>query len=196
MIQGVDVTEARRVLGVGTQASWDDVRAAYRRLIRATHPDVVGRTGAASAASVNAAYTTLVRLRRAGGTWPPAAPAGPPPPPPPPPRRSPPPTSPGVPAEVLDGDTIRLDCPPDEALARLLEAAHTLGEVTYLDRANGIFEAVVPIIGEGACSLVVSLQGRVQGTDAFCTLEAIERVAQPPVRHVTLALVEALRHPR
>ncbi len=54
---------------------------------------------------------------------------------------------------------------------------------------------MVPVAGEGACSLVISLQGRAAGTDAFCTLEAIQRVAQPPVRHVTEALVDALRHP-
>ena len=47
----------------------------------------------------------------------------------------------------------------------------------------------------GADPLVVSFQGRAEGTDAFCTLEAIQRVAQPPVRHVTEALVDALRHP-
>jgi hypothetical protein len=96
------------------------------------------------------------------------------------------------PAEVLEGDTIRLAMPPDEAFLRLLEAAHRIGDVTYVDRSCAIFEALVSVEGEGTCSLVVSLQGRAHGTEAFCTLEAIEHVASPPVRHVTEALVAAL----
>ena len=39
------------------------------------------------------------------------------------------------------------------------------------------------------CSLVITLQGRADGTDAFCTLEAIEHVASPPVRPVVERLV-------
>lgn len=182
MIAPMDVVEARAVLGVASSTGWDDVRAAYKRLIRAAHPDVAGPAASQHAARVNAAYTVLARARRGGTLHPPAVPPQP---------RTPPVSA--VPVEVLDGDTIHLDCPSDEAFARLIEAAHTIGEITYVDRSCAIFEAIVPIIGEGACSLVISLQGRAEGTDAFCTLEAIEHVAQPPVRHVTAALVAALR---
>ena len=93
---------------------------------------------------------------------------------------------------MLDGDTIRLFMPPDEAFMRLLDAAHRIGDVTYVDRSCAIFETLVAIEGEGVCSLVVTLQGRADSTEAFCTLEAIEHVGSPPVRHVTEALVAAL----
>ena len=65
--------------------------------------------------------------------------------------------------------------------------------VTYVDRSCSILEVLVRVEGEGTCSLVITTQGRAEGTDAFCTLEAIEHVASPPVRPVVEALVQALR---
>jgi hypothetical protein len=177
----VDAAAARHALGVGDRASWDEVRAAYRAQIQAAHPDRAGGD-TQRAAALNAAYAVLVRARRSGDLHKPAP--------------SPPPGSAAAegfePPEVLDGDTIRLAMPPDEAFARLLEAAHRIGDVTYVDRSCAIFETLVAVEGEGACSLVITLQGRAHGTEAFCTLESIERVASPPVRHVTEALVAAM----
>ncbi len=100
--------------------------------------------------------------------------------------------SPASRAEVLDGDTVHLPAPPDEAFARLVEAGHQIGDVTYVDRSCAILEVLVRVEGEGVCSLVITLQGRAHGTEAFCTLEAIEHVASPPVRPVVEALVGAL----
>jgi hypothetical protein len=179
----MDVAAARAALGVGPRPSWSEVRTAYRALIQAAHPDRAGGD-TQRAAALNAAYTTLVRAKRTGELHdaPPPAPEAPPTAP----------DNPWEPAEVLDGDTIRMSLPPDEAFLRLLDAAHRIGDVTYVDRSCAIFEALVSVEGEGTCSLVVSLQGRVHGTEAFCTLEAIEHVASPPVRHVTEALVAAM----
>ena len=77
----------------------------------------------------------------------------------------------------------------------MLEACHRIGDVTYVDRSCAILETLVRVEGEGVCSLVITFQGRADGTDAFCTLEAIEHVASPPVRHVVEHLVGALRAP-
>jgi hypothetical protein len=46
-----------------------------------------------------------------------------------------------------------------------------------------------------ACSLVVTLQGRAEGTEAFCTLESLERVARPAPEPVVRQLAAALRVP-
>jgi hypothetical protein len=179
----MDVPAAREALGLGPRPTWTEVRAAYRARIQDAHPDRAGGD-TNRAAALNAAYATLVRAKRTGDLHeaPPRAPAAAPIVV----------DEPWEPAEVLDGDTIRLPLPPDEAFLRLLEAAHRIGDVTYVDRSCAIFETLVAVEGEGACSLVVSLQGRADGTEAFCTLEAIEHVASPPVRHVTEALVAAL----
>jgi hypothetical protein len=176
----LDVPAARAALGLGPQPTWDEVRVAYRARIRRAHPDRAGGN-AEQAAALNGAYATLLQARRDGtlaqvaaAHEPAEAPAS------------------AAPSEVLDGDTVHLHLPPDEAFVRLLDAADQIGDVTYVDRSCAIFEALVAVEGEGACSLVVTIQGRANGTDAFCTLEAIEHVASPPVRHVVEALVAAL----
>jgi hypothetical protein len=175
----VDVAAARDALGLGPRPTWTEVRAAYRARIQTAHPDRAGGD-TERAAALNTAYATLVRAKRTGDLHeaPPAA--------------TPEPEPDWTPPEVLDGDTIRLFMPPDEAFMRLLDAAHRIGDVTYVDRSCAIFETLVTIEGEGVCSLVVTLQRRADSTEAFCTLEAIEHVASPPVRHVTEALVAAL----
>jgi hypothetical protein len=165
---------------------------AYRAQIAASHPDRAGGD-ATRAALVTEAYATLERAHRDGRL----AERAPAPVPTPRPAPGAPPPSPPLdePPEVLEGDTVHLAMPPDEAFARLVEACHRIGDVTYIDRSCAILEALVRVEDEGVCSLVISLQGRAHGTDAFCTLEAIEHVAAPPVRPVVERLVSALRHP-
>lgn len=189
----MDLHHARQVLGVAATSSWADVRAAYRSRIGAAHPDRAGGS-TAEAARLNEAYTALARARRGGALdAPPSQPAHPSGSAGPGARRRHVrPDAPGVPAEVLQGDTIHLTMPPDEAFARLVEGCHRVGDVTYVDRSCSILEALVRVDGEGVCSLLITVQGRAEGTDAFCTLESIERVASPPVRGVVEALVAAL----
>jgi hypothetical protein len=99
---------------------------------------------------------------------------------------------------VAAGDTLVLPVPPDEAFLIVLEACHRIADVTYVDRQCGIVEALLRLDGEGTCSLVVTFQGRAHGTDAFCTLEAIEHVGSLPVdpivRRLGAAAAEVL-HP-
>jgi len=184
----MDVAEARAVLGVGADDPWPAVRSAYRRRIRAVHPDLNGGA-AAAAARLNEAYAVLSRARQAGGRG--APPPGPTPaaPDPAPPAPPPPPT---VGVALAGNDTLLLSCPPDEAFALLLDAAHRVGSVSYVDRACAIFEVVVRQDGE-ACSAVVTLQGRAHGTEAFVTLEALARPATLAPDRVVNRLLGALR---
>ncbi|HKA84444.1 MAG TPA: J domain-containing protein [Acidimicrobiales bacterium] len=177
----MDVHEARRVLEVADGDGWDTVRASYRRLIRAAHPDRKGGTTRA-AVRLNEAYAVLSRARRHGspvGTG--AQPAGagtsgaagperrrPAPPAPPPPPR--------VGTALVGEDTLLLAAPPPEALALLLEAGHRIGSVSYVDRSCGIFEVVVHPSGE-TCSLLVTLQGLGHGTEVTFAMESLERAA-------------------
>ena len=182
----MDVVEARAVLGVAESDGWDVVRLAYRRRIRAAHPDTHGVGATATAVRLNEAYAVLSRAKRAGAlpTAPAAGRAPPPAPPPPPP---PPPV--GV--TVVGNDTVLLAAPPDEAFALLLEAGHRIGGISYVDRSCAIFEVVVHQDGE-TCSLVVTLQGRAHGTEAFLTLEAMERAAALPPDRIVERVVAAL----
>jgi hypothetical protein len=177
----MEVAEARAVLGVAAGDGWAEVRAAYRRAIRAAHPDTHGGAATATAVRLNEAYAVLRDARQAGTLDAPRPPAAPPPPPPPP----------QVGIAVAGDDTILLAAPPDEAFAILLDAAHRVGNVSYVDRSCAIFETVVRQDGE-TCSLVVTLQGRAHGTEAFLTLEAMERAASLPARRVLARMVDAL----
>jgi len=175
----MDVPEARSVLGVAPGDAWDAVRAAYRRRIRAAHPDTQGVASTPEAARLNEAYAVLSRAKRSGRLD-----DAPPPPPPPEP--------PPVGLALVGSDPILLAAPPDEAFALLLEAGHRVGEVSYVDRSCAIFEVVVRQDGE-TCSLLVTLQGRAHGTEAFLTLEALERAASLAPDRVVRRMVAALR---
>jgi hypothetical protein len=186
----MDVQEARRVLEVAEGDGWDVVRAAYRRLIRAAHPDRAGGTTRA-AVRLNEAYAVLSRARRQGspvGTR--RAPPGATGPPGPAPPASPPPPPP-VGTAIVGDDTLLLAAPLPEAFARLLDAGHRIGSVSYVDRSCAIFEVVVHEAGE-TCSLLVTLQGRGHGTEAVFALESLERAAslspEPYLRRLAAAL--------
>lgn len=85
----------------------------------------------------------------------------------------------GVPDDVrlLGNDTIVLSSPPAETFRRLVEAVHSLGEISYIDRGSAIFEAVLALADGHHASFVVSLQWRAHDAtcEAFCTLEALDR---------------------
>ncbi len=168
----MEAREAWAVLGLRPSATRDEVRAAYRRLVRAHHPDVAGDGGAATTARINEAWRVLQSTR----DWVSAGDS-----------------SPRSPKLEAGGDTIVVDAPADEAFLLLLEAAHRVGDVTHVAPDDGLLEALIAFDDGRHCSLVVSLQGRANGTtDAFCTLQALDARPSPPVGLVVDALVEAL----
>ena len=205
--------QAARILGVDERAEWSEVRAAYRLLIRSHHPDHAGAASAGRAARIIEAYEVLDRARSHAGD--PSAPSssrsGAPPPPPPPPSDKP--TDVGShrafwrasrwPAPVgrapavwrVDDDTLLLDAPAEETFRWLLDAAYDVGEVTYVDGSVPIMEVLCRFEGEPATSLLITLQGRANGTEAFCTVESIEDRPAPPVAAV-VDLLELALHRR
>ena len=83
---------------------------------------------------------------------------------------------------------------PVWAAALLVEAGHTVGHVSYVDRHAGLLEVVVELVDHGACSVLLSLQGRATGqTEAFCTVEPLAGGPPPPVDAVAELLAEGLR---
>ncbi len=57
-----DPAAAFRLLGLGASADAEAVRAAFRKLVSATHPDVVGDAGAEPTLALLAAYRTAIGL--------------------------------------------------------------------------------------------------------------------------------------
>lgn len=188
-------TEAARLLEVGLDDPWEDVRRAYRDHIRAHHPDHAGPRSADRAAVIIEAYAVLVAHR--SGAAPIAEPAAPPTAPAPAPSarvlwsEEPLGGAPGV--TRVDDDTLALDAPAEETFRWLTEAAHDIGEITYVDRSVPILEVLCRFEGEPATSLVITLQGRADGTEAFCTAESIEARPAPPTAAVVDLLELALR---
>jgi hypothetical protein len=187
-------TEAAAVLGVAPGADAEEIRAAFVAGIRLHHPDRAGDRSGERAAGIIEAYRVL------GGT--PTASAAAPveerepdrPPEPDPPAPSGGAGDDGAPPLArLDADTLLLAAPADEAFRWLVDAAHDLGAITYLDRSGPIFEALCRFEGEPATSLVVTIQGRAGGTEAFCTAESIEARPGPPVGAVVDLFELALR---
>lgn len=97
------------------------------------------------------------------------------------------------PFERIDGDTLRFDAPADETFRWLLEAAQDLGAITYLDRSGPLFEVLCRFLDEPATSLLVTLQGRSDGTDAMCAAESIEARPGPPTSAVVDVYESVLR---
>lgn len=166
----MDPQRARACLGVSDDAGWDEVRSAYRRLVRTHHPDR-GRTPTEVAArtrrtaEVTAAYASLSAAFGVTAAGSGAANAAPPP------------------AAPVEGDAtvLRIALPPPEALAVLLEAAHDLGEVSYLDRANGVLEVIVSDGPGRVSSLLVLTEPDGAGTRAeFGTEPLGVHPAAPP----------------
>ncbi len=180
----MDLATARSVLGVSPADDWIAVRRAYRTLVRTSHPDLVGAEGNERTITVNTAYRTLAAARREGRLGAHDAPVTRTGPPPRPTRRPRPTISHQIADDVrlLDADTLVLSSTPDETFRRLVEAAHALGELSYIDRSSGIFEAILHLQDGTHASFVVSLQWRAAPSDrgeptceAFCTLEALDR---------------------
>jgi hypothetical protein len=191
----VDTREALAVLGLENGAAMTDVRAAYRRLVRRHHPDVAGTAATAQTARLTEAYALLRHIAHDSGSDtvtidPDAATVSAPPLRPDPPRPSP--YEQAMEAELAAGDTLFVRAPTAEAFAALFEAAGRIGHVAYFDRQLGILETIVRFEGGPSCSLLVTLQGRANGTEAFCTLESIEAEPAPPIQPVMDALIEAL----
>jgi hypothetical protein len=186
--------DARRLLGVDESADVEQVRAAYRGLLLRTHPDVSG------AADATARTIDLTRAFRVlsdptpSSVSPSAGPSGPPPP------ASPEQTAPApehhpdpVTVELVDDDTIALGAPAGEALLLLLDAAHELGEISYLDPSAGLVEVVVEFVEAPTSSVLLSMQGRATGvTEVFCTVEPLSGGDAPPSDAVTRLLWRTL----
>jgi len=182
----VERDEAARVLGVDVRASADEVRSAFRVLVRQQHPDRSGRPGSVAVSRLVEARRTLLAPAPVGGGRPAA-----PPPPPPAPR-------PAVPLDArVEGDTLLVHADGATTLAHLLEAGHALGEITYLDRGVGLVEVLIQVQeeddpGPAACSLVASLQGRLDGVEVFCTVERLDGHPAPPIAPIVQALAHEM----
>jgi len=191
----VRIEEARAVLGVPADADPEVVRAAYRRLLLRTHPDVSGRGDATDATvRLTTAYAVLLRQGPADGDG--AGTTGAPGPSAAPPATdaSSAPPRPPIAAVLVDDDTIAVPAPGDETLLLVMETAHALGEISYLDPSAGLVEVIVEFVEAPTSSVLLCLQGRATGvTEVFCTVEPLSGGEAPPADAVTRLVLHTLQ---
>jgi hypothetical protein len=179
--------EAAAVLGVAADADSDTVRRTFRERLRRTHPDLNGASDATErTVRLTRAYQVLLQP-------PPPAPA----PPPEPPRAAPdagPEQGPSIVVSLVDAETIGITAPANEVVPMLIDAAHQLGDITYLDPGAGLLEVIVEFVGAPTSSVVLTLQGRATGvTEVFCTVEPLSGGEAPSDEAVTHLLWRTLR---
>ncbi len=192
--QPISWQEALVLLELQPGDTEEQARRSYRQLLHRTHPD---RSAAADATErtvhLTAAYEVVLEHLRAaadevldddrsqGATASPRAAA---------------PTASTVPVavELVDGETIAIDAPALEVVPLLIEAAHQLGEISYLDPNAGLLEVIVEFVGAPTSSVVLTLQGRANGTtEVFCSVEALSGGEVPAADAVAQLLVRTLR---
>jgi hypothetical protein len=169
----VQLDEARRLLGVAPAASHAEVRAAFRQAIRRVHPDSGGPAGASAGTAVTALIAAYRTVRAAPASAPaPRVRTGPPEPP----------TAPTAPSPIaVTGDTISVARPLAEVWPVLLDVAHGLGEVAYVDRSVPVIEVIVEFVDHPVSSMLLSAQARPDGTTAVsCAVEALGGDPAPP----------------
>lgn len=187
----VDRAEAAELLRVSIDAQPEAIRDAYRGRIRTEHPDVAGTQATARAARLNEAYDLLrqplVDRPRASVTSRPATFH---------PAADPEPHRAAIATDVIkliDDDTVGFTFPADEVFPLLVDVADDIGEISYVDANCGILETIVAFEGEPVCSVLLSLQGRSDQVEAFCTIEALDGSAAPPTSAVVDLLLRRLR---
>lgn len=94
-------------------------------------------------------------------------------------------------AELVDDDTIAIAATDAEAFRDLVGVGHAIGDVTYIDRQNALLEVLLRTVANETLSLVVTLQGRSNGTtEAFLTMEPLDvGVTELPTIHGVASLV-------
>ena len=172
---------ALRTLGLETGARADDINRAYRALIRQAHPDAGGST--AVAARITEAYYWLQRA----GAEPPKASK-------PTPRHQPAPSGTGK-----ADDSMTLLLPPGDVFARLVEAGHHLGEVSYIDHDTGIVQVTFTADNGVVCQLAATIvSGGRTGSPGDArvefTLDPLASGKAPPIGRVVAHLARLIRN--
>ena len=196
----MDQVSARSLLGVEPDVDGTELRRAFRRAVSRVHPDVSSAVDAAEkTVELTEAYA-LLRNSSQGSDATAFSEAKPTEPT----RRA---TSTSTEARadhtqwdatpttvvMTDDDTIAVSAPSDSTLLMLLEAAHNLGEVIYLDPSAGLLEVIVEFVEAPTSSVLMSMQGRSNGTtEVFCTVDPLSGGQAPPTASVTRLIAATL----
>lgn len=174
----MDGHEALRVLGLEPGASWPEIRRAYRDRIRAAHPDLDRRGDAtARAAALNEAFAVLDETTASG-------------------RRPLPPAPPAPESSNSPEPFVVLRAPAGDVFVLLLEAAHEVGDVCYVDPEAGLIQVLLGDAGPASSQLLISVDVERDPPAATFTLDSMDAQHAPDIRAVVEELATSLERIR
>ena len=197
----MEVVDALAALQLGPGATWNEVRARYRHLLRANHPDLTDEPGAADrTARLTAAYAVLAKATGNGRRpLPTAAPRGSDRPRPAPagtPRTATSRmrsadsehsgTSAGSTGAVVDRRS------PADVFQRLRAAAPAVGSVSGVDPESLTLQILVEAPGAAPAQLLAEVSQRGSDTAIMFTLESLSGAPGPPIDAIVKRLLAAL----
>ena len=158
-------------LGLTADSSWESARCRYRALIRALHPDLdpSSEESTRHAAVVNSAWTTLVTATDNGA------------------RPLPCPTD--QPTEPLPAPMITLRAKPGDVYAQLLDAAHEIGVVSYMDPEAGLIQVLLDNGDPSGSQLLITVNAEDQPTLASFALDRMGAGDTPDITEI-VGLIE------
>jgi hypothetical protein len=185
----IDQGIAFEMLGLPVGAPWPEVRATYLRLVRQHHPDTAADLADAGrrtvrTAQITEAYALLASLRDRPVDTPVESVARP---------------APWRFADAVDDSRrVLLDATFDHAFVALLEVAHLVGAVSYVDRGSGVLEVIVTPAPTQATSLIVYLEpGEEYGiTEAVFGVEPLGAHPPAPLDDLVDRIATLLAAPR
>jgi len=191
----VEVAEALAALQLGPGATWNEIRARYRRLLRAHHPDLTSDPGAADrTARLTAAYAVLQKAADGGRRPLPALRATPEPgaarraATAEPKRRTPADrtSDPGTAGAVVGRRS------PEEVFRRLRAAASAVGNLSGVDPETLTLQVLVEAPGAPPAQLLAEVYRRQEDTAIMFTLESLTAAPGPPIEAIVKRLLAAL----
>jgi len=155
----VETPEALDVLGLDMDASFEDMRSAYRDLLMLHHPDVDTSPGAADRTNdVVNAFRCLRDATQEGLVLLPVQDL--------------------LPVLGTDALPLVLRARPGDVFQRLYDAVESIGDISGIDRDSGIVQAIVTMDGTGPCQLGAEIDRSGADPRILFTLEAL--TAEPP----------------
>ena len=199
----MDLAEALAALQLTPRATWPQVRARYRNLMRANHPDLTDDPGAAErTARLTAAYAVLQKATGDGRHPLPsptaAAPMSGAQATRTPRRRAAAPGSDRPPAGWPAGadpgttDAVVGRRSPTDVFERLHRAAGAVGNLTGVDPETLTLQILIEAPGAAPAQLLAEVSRRGPDTAILFTLESLTATPGPPIEAIVRRLLAAL----
>lgn len=182
-----EIADALRIIGVSAETPWEDIRRAYRRRVRDHHPDLGGAATEANEQTtrLNLAWQILESATEGGRRPLPAA------------RRDAQATSSGsadrAPAGVPPAMTLR--APPGDVFVQLLDAAHAVGDVSYIDPEAGLIQVLLDPRGPASSQLLIAVDVDEDPPACTFTLDSMHAENAPAIAHVVERIGHYLGNP-